>query len=212
LSRSKFVVIANCSINRNCKNHNHRPCRWFAQAPLWPITCRAYRLIEFSFPCMSCPTTTNVVCSFSWPPLTRGLAFAKQKTGGEIFFSSCFSPSVFACGESTSLIRGRQAAVAGLGIAKAFWNHRHSRWYSYTISNRRPGWVGGYVYLLFLPNASLSKRTYAVKDPLLGVRFRRRGRLKADAVLRYCEAFKTHLCGERAFARREISPQRKVES
>ena len=33
---------------------------------------------------------------------------------------SCFSPSVFTCGESTSLIRGRQAAAAGLGIAKAF--------------------------------------------------------------------------------------------
>ena len=32
------------------------------------------------------------------PPLTRGLAFAKQKTGGENIFSSCFSPSIFACG------------------------------------------------------------------------------------------------------------------
>ena len=27
------------------ENHNHRPCRWFAQAPLGPITSRAYRLI-----------------------------------------------------------------------------------------------------------------------------------------------------------------------
>ena len=26
-------------------NHTHRPCRWFAQAPLGPITSRAYRLI-----------------------------------------------------------------------------------------------------------------------------------------------------------------------
>ena len=25
-------------------NYNHRPCRWFAQAPLGPITGRAYRL------------------------------------------------------------------------------------------------------------------------------------------------------------------------
>ena len=25
-------------------NHNHRPCRWFAQAPLGPFTSRAYRL------------------------------------------------------------------------------------------------------------------------------------------------------------------------
>ena len=26
------------------ENHNHRPCRWFAQAPLGPFTSRAYRL------------------------------------------------------------------------------------------------------------------------------------------------------------------------
>ena len=37
----------------------------------------------------------------------------KQKTGGIVLF---FSPSVFACGESTSLIRGRQAVAAGMGI------------------------------------------------------------------------------------------------
>ena len=91
---------------------------------LGPFTSRAYRLIEFPFPYMSYPTTTNVVCSFSWPPLTRGLAFAKQKTGGENISSSRFSPSVFACGESTSLIRGRRTAAAGLGIANAFENHR----------------------------------------------------------------------------------------
>lgn len=29
-------------------NHNHRPCRWFAQAPLGHVPGRAYRLIERS--------------------------------------------------------------------------------------------------------------------------------------------------------------------
>ena len=44
-------------------NHNYRPCRWFAQAPLGPITSRAYRLIEFSFCCMMRPTAIEIaVC------------------------------------------------------------------------------------------------------------------------------------------------------
>ena len=44
-------------------NHNHRPCRWFAQAPLGPITSRAYSLIEFSFCCMMRPTAIEIaVC------------------------------------------------------------------------------------------------------------------------------------------------------
>jgi len=38
-------------------------------------------------------------------------------------FFKLFSPSVFAFGESTSLVRGRHVAAAGLGIAKAFWNY-----------------------------------------------------------------------------------------
>ena len=29
-------------------NHNHRPCRWFAQAPLGHVPGRAYRLVESS--------------------------------------------------------------------------------------------------------------------------------------------------------------------
>ena len=29
-------------------NHNHRPCRWFAQAPLGHAPGRAYRLVESS--------------------------------------------------------------------------------------------------------------------------------------------------------------------
>nr|DAV07854.1 MAG TPA: hypothetical protein [Caudoviricetes sp.] len=36
------------TIGVTIRNHNHRPCRWFAQAPLGPITSRAYRLIELS--------------------------------------------------------------------------------------------------------------------------------------------------------------------
>ena len=47
--------------------------------------------------------TVPVVCAYQRPPLTRGLSFVKQKTGGENIFPSCFSPSDFACGESTSL-------------------------------------------------------------------------------------------------------------
>ena len=30
------------------ENHNHRPCRWFAQAPLGHVPGRAYRLVESS--------------------------------------------------------------------------------------------------------------------------------------------------------------------
>ncbi len=41
-------------------NHNHRPCWWFAQAPLGPITSRAYRLIESSFYCMMRPTAIEI--------------------------------------------------------------------------------------------------------------------------------------------------------
>ena len=36
-------------------NHNHRPCRWFAQAPLGHALGRAYRLIEKSANCTTFP-------------------------------------------------------------------------------------------------------------------------------------------------------------
>ena len=49
--------IASCA-DSDSENHNHRPCRWFAQAPLGPFTSRAYRLIESSFACMRCPAAT----------------------------------------------------------------------------------------------------------------------------------------------------------
>ena len=86
-------------------NHNHRPCRWYAQTPLGSFTSRAYRLIQFSFACVCCPTTADAVRCVLWPPLHKG----------------------------------RLSAAAGLGIAKAFWNHRHCRWFFYTIKKIRRG-------------------------------------------------------------------------
>ena len=38
-----------------------RVCRWYALAPLGPFISRAYRLIEFSFACVWCPTTADAV-------------------------------------------------------------------------------------------------------------------------------------------------------
>ena len=58
-----FVLVDMRFNFEKCYNHNHRPCRWFAQAPLGPITSRAYRLIEFSFCCMMRPTAIEIaVC------------------------------------------------------------------------------------------------------------------------------------------------------
>ena len=120
-------------------NHNHRPCRWYAQAPLGPFTSRAYRLIELSFACVSCPATADaVICTPLLAPSDEGAGFCGAKDWGREYSSSCFSPSVFAYGESTSLIRGRLSAAAELGIAKAFWNHRHYRWVSLTNKKIRP--------------------------------------------------------------------------
>ena len=86
--------------------------------------------------CVQFPNTKKQGCSFfaapllfipslqtqthQRPPLSRGLDFCAAKRLGESFFSSYFSPSVFAYGESTSLIRGRPVAAAELGTAKAF--------------------------------------------------------------------------------------------
>ena len=65
-------------------------------------------------------------------PSDEGAGFCEAKDWGRDICTSCFSPSVFACGESTSLIRGRLAAAAKPSIAKAFWNYRHCRRCSYT--------------------------------------------------------------------------------
>ena len=58
----RISLSKSCCIPKS-HNHNHRPCRWFAQAPLGPITSRAYKLIEFSFCCMMRPTAIEIaVC------------------------------------------------------------------------------------------------------------------------------------------------------
>ena len=85
--------------------------RWYALAPLGPFTSRAYRLIEISFACVFCPTTADAVI------------YAAKKDWGREFVILVSLPPSSPNGESTSLIRGRLAAAAGLGIAKAFWNH-----------------------------------------------------------------------------------------
>ena len=161
------ILVPICNHFQPCiNNHNHRPCRWYALAPLGPYTSQAYRLIELSFACVSCPATADAVISTPLvAPSNEGAGFCGAKDWGREYFSACFSPSVFAYGESTSepllsalrtippltgkstLIisarrrytseqpgearrlarrRGRHAAAAGLGIAKAFWNHQHT--------------------------------------------------------------------------------------
>ena len=55
-----LLYLSYCLSSDPVKNHNHRPCRWFAQAPLGPITSRAYRLIESSFYCMMRPTAIEI--------------------------------------------------------------------------------------------------------------------------------------------------------
>ena len=94
-------------------NHNHRPCRWFAQAPLGPITSRAYRLIESSFYCMMRPTAIEIA---AWRIL--------------LFTSLDYLPFLIAPYQLLSRLVPRFARIFFLGIAKAFWNHRHCRWFS----------------------------------------------------------------------------------
>ena len=54
------------------QNYNHRPCRWYALAPLGPFISRAYRLIEFSFAFVWCPTTADAVRYAPKAPLCKG--------------------------------------------------------------------------------------------------------------------------------------------
>ena len=54
------------------ENHNHRPCRWYAQAPLGPFSSPAYRLIELSTTCISCPTTADAVMHMPKAPSDEG--------------------------------------------------------------------------------------------------------------------------------------------
>ena len=91
-------------------NHNRRRCRWYAQAPLGPFTSRAYRLIEFSFACVFCPTTANAVigapkaplCKGSCQPnrLTEGLTLREQplRAKSKILPTSPYTGEAFRCG------------------------------------------------------------------------------------------------------------------
>ena len=75
-------------------NYNHRPCRWYAQAPLGPFTSRAYRLIELSFACLFCPTTANAVANAPTAPSDEGAVMPNGMTEGENSRdTSSFSPS-----------------------------------------------------------------------------------------------------------------------
>ena len=69
-------------------NHNHRPCRWFAQAPLGPITSRTYRFIESSFYCMMRPTAIEMA---AW----RILLFVSPWLS--VFLNHTLSPAFQTC-------------------------------------------------------------------------------------------------------------------
>ena len=70
------------------RNHNHRPCRWFAQAPLGPITSRTYRFIESSFYCMMRPTAIEIA---AW----RILLFVSPWLS--VFLNHTLSPAFQTC-------------------------------------------------------------------------------------------------------------------
>ena len=70
------------------ENHNHRPCRWFAQAPLGPITSRTYRFIESSFYCMMRPTAIEIA---AW----RILLFVSPWLS--VFLNHTLSPAFQTC-------------------------------------------------------------------------------------------------------------------
>ena len=63
------------------------PCRWYALAPLGPFISRAYRLIEFSFACVFCPTTADAVIYALTAPSDEGAGFCKAKDWGRDIFS-----------------------------------------------------------------------------------------------------------------------------
>ena len=76
------------TIRKWWENHNHRPCRWFAQAPLGPITSRTYRFIESSFYCMMRPTAIEIA---AW----RILLFVSPWLS--VFLNHTLSPAFQTC-------------------------------------------------------------------------------------------------------------------
>mgnify|MGYP000777982738 FL=1 len=84
----KDAVIRRENKTKPRKNHNHRPCRWFAQAPLGPITSRTYRFIESSFYCMMRPTAIEMA---AW----RILLFVSPWLS--VFLNHTLSPAFQTC-------------------------------------------------------------------------------------------------------------------
>ena len=85
------TTIRRCGLPKifeNGRNHNHRPCRWFAQAPLGPITSRTYRFIESSFYCMMRPTAIEIA---AW----RILLFVSPWLS--VFLNHTLSPAFQTC-------------------------------------------------------------------------------------------------------------------
>ena len=130
-------------------NHNHRPCRWFAQAPLGPITSRAYRLIEFSFYCMMRPTAIEIA---AWRIL--------------LFTSLDYLPFLIAPYQLLSRLVPRFARIFFLGIAKAFWNHRHCRWFSLYNEKAQPIFVDCALVFLIIDRSGLYRTVCTVKTRL----------------------------------------------
>ena len=93
----------------NGRNHNHRPCRWFAQAPLGPFTSRAYRL------------TTEF--------LLHGVPCCYSNSGRVLLY---FISNISLLCSPSFLLISRFARIFFLCIPKTFWNHRRCRWFSFT--------------------------------------------------------------------------------
>ena len=81
------------------------------------------------------PAVADAAVGTHKAPSDEGAVTRQRDWGRESFFSG-FSPSVFAFGESTSLVRGRHAAAALFGIAKAFCGHPTATGFLY--SKKRP--------------------------------------------------------------------------
>ena len=65
---------------------------------------------QLNFSCMECPAAIQIAVGFSYIPFPIFLSFPLLRF----------------------LLFPRFARIFFLGIAKAFWNHRHCRWFSFT--------------------------------------------------------------------------------
>ena len=90
-------------------NHNHRTCRWYAQAPLGPFSSRAYRLIEYLSLACSALLPQMRLCTHRRPPCVKGAVTMRTTP----------PPSVRT--GHLPLHRG------GFPLRRDYvWNHRHS--------------------------------------------------------------------------------------